>query len=811
MGLSRAIHNGDAGVRFKLPKGSSLGIAYVDDDRISHGRRRVRGTESSDIRSLCFPTGSTATGASLSPFTASSSRIKPQNTDLLKIEVKFPAILRASLARSSCHRYESSLQELIILVLNKRNELAVYKILVFVCLTDDLGIRVAFSYTCNSSYCLGIGMEVSDLSGTMDVTAILASSPYDKWFALSTSGWCPSARYKHAAEFVNERLYVVGGSRNGRYLSDVQVFDFRTLRWSTLRLEVDKDGSRLDTVDQEKGFPAVAGHSLVNWENKLLVVAGFTKELLDYVTSRVHDLLTSFTVYGCLIWSIDLETNICSFVATYGKIPIARGGQSTTLVGSKLFMFGGEDRKRKLLNDLHTLDLTTMTWEEIGTKNASPAPRFDHSAAVYADQYLLIFGGSSHSICFNDLHLLDLRTVSTFFVALVQLRVHTESDLRFLGLTCVPANGSISFVNEIEVVSTESLGGFMPYGVARVFNCAAMVYLNYIGYDTVPTIVEEVCCPECDIPFDVSGFVTVVTVLYCLMAASMAMLMPYDAMEWSQPQTQGAYVTPRGGHAGTLVNENWYIVGGGDNISGATETVALNISKLVWLITTNVGKRDPLASEGLTLCSAVLDGEKFIIAFGGYNGKYNNEIFVLKIKPKEPLQRRLLQSPAAAAAAASVTAAYAIITATDEKNIAMRNSVNPDVKSNEIENVQKLSAIDTDTLKAENKLLESRIMQARDENSRLQTKIDEMNTTHTELLKELQSVQNQLTAESARCLNLETHIAEMQKSLESFSSLEHEIDMLRHQKSQVDQEMVVVQKQRSGGVWQWLSGTADDV
>ncbi|XP_042448561.1 acyl-CoA-binding domain-containing protein 4-like [Zingiber officinale] len=519
-------------------------------------------------------------------------------------------------------------------------------------------------------------MEVSDLSGTMDVTAILASSPYDKWFALSTSGWCPSARYKHAAEFVNERLYVVGGSRNGRYLSDVQVFDFRTLRWSTLRLEVDKDGSRLDTVDQEKGFPAVAGHSLVNWENKLLVVAGFTKELLDYVT----------------IWSIDLETNICSFVATYGKIPIARGGQSTTLVGSKLFMFGGEDRKRKLLNDLHTLDLTTMTWEEIGTKNASPAPRFDHSAAVYADQYLLIFGGSSHSICFNDLHLLDLRT-----------------------------------------------------------------------------------------------------------------------MEWSQPQTQGAYVTPRGGHAGTLVNENWYIVGGGDNISGATETVALNISKLVWLITTSVGKRDPLASEGLTLCSAVLDGEKFIIAFGGYNGKYNNEIFVLKIKPKEPLQPRLLQSPAAAAAAASVTAAYAIITATDEKNIAMRNSVNPDVKSNEIENVQKLSAIDTDTLKAENKLLESRIMQARDENSRLQTKIDEMNITHTELLKELQSVQNQLTAESARCLNLETHIAEMQKSLESFSSLEHEINMLRHQKSQVDQEMVVVQKQRSGGVWQWLSGTADDV
>lgn len=55
------------------------------------------------------------------------------------------------------------------------------------------------------------------------------------------------------------------------------------------------------------------------------------------------------------------------------------------------------------------------------------------------------------------------------------------------------------------------------------------------------------------------------------------------------------------------------------------------------------------------------------------------------------------------------------------------------------------------------------------------------------------------------------HIAEIQKNLESFSSLEHEIDMLRRQKSQVDQEMVVAQKQRSVGVWQWLSGATDSV
>ena len=44
---------------------------------------------------------------------------------------------------------------------------------------------------------------------------------------------------------------------------------------------------------------------------------------------------------------------------------VARGGHSVTLVGSKLIVFGGEDRSRKLLNDVHVLDLETMTWSVV--------------------------------------------------------------------------------------------------------------------------------------------------------------------------------------------------------------------------------------------------------------------------------------------------------------------------------------------------------------------------------------------------------------------------------------------------------------
>ncbi|KAI8563388.1 hypothetical protein RHMOL_Rhmol03G0108000 [Rhododendron molle] len=78
-------------------------------------------------------------------------------------------------------------------------------------------------------------------------------------------------------------------------------------------------------------------------------------------------------------------------------------------------------------------------------------------------------------------------------------------------------------------------GGFFPFGVSGVFNGAAMVYLSYIGYDAVSTMAEEVQNPVKDIPIGVSGSVILVTVLYCLMAASMSMLLPYDLIDTEAP------------------------------------------------------------------------------------------------------------------------------------------------------------------------------------------------------------------------------------------------------------------------------------
>ncbi|CAK9159804.1 unnamed protein product [Ilex paraguariensis] len=277
-------------------------------------------------------------------------------------------------------------------------------------------------------------------------------------------------------------------------------------------------------------------------------------------------------------------------------------------------------------------------------------------------------------------------------------------------------------------------------------------------------------------------------------------------MEWSQPEIKGDLVTSRAGHAGVTIDENWYIVGGGDNKSGATETLMLNMSKLALSVLTSVKGRDPLASEGLSVCSALVESENILVAFGGYNGKYNNEVFVMRPKPRDSAQPKIFQSPAAAAAAASVTAAYAL-TKSEKLEFTHLEDSNP--KLVQVNSFQRDLSAEINAIREEKKVLESSLAEVKSENSDLMAKIDETKNTYAELSKELQSVQGQLVAERSRCAKLEAQISELQKTLESMPSIEQEVQLLRRQKSALERDMeraAPVQRQSSGGVWRWIGG-----
>ncbi|CAI0410837.1 unnamed protein product [Linum tenue] len=173
-------------------------------------------------------------------------------------------------------------------------------------------------------------------------------------------------------------------------------------------------------------------------------------------------------------------------------------------------------------------------------------------------------------------------------------------------------------------------------------------------------------------------------------------------------------------------------------------------------------------------------------------------VFVMRLKPRDTLRPKI-------SAAASVTAAYAW--SKSEKLDASRLEANWREQGKKKPSEEDLT-IEIDTIKEDKKILEVSLADVRAENSRLREKIDEVNSTHADLSKELHSVQGQLVTERSRCFKLEAQIAELQKALESLESIENEVQLLRRQKSVLEQEIEMndaAQKQGSG-VWRWIAG-----
>jgi len=86
--------------------------------------------------------------------------------------------------------------------------------------------------------------------------------------------------------------------------------------------------------------------------------------------------------------------------------PSARAGHTSTLVGSKLLLFGGGDGA-KILNDTWLLDPVNFTWTRPMISGTPPSGRCAHTATLLGGK-LIIFGGGDGSRRFKDLYILDI-------------------------------------------------------------------------------------------------------------------------------------------------------------------------------------------------------------------------------------------------------------------------------------------------------------------------------------------------------------------------------------------------------------------
>ncbi|KAJ9154465.1 hypothetical protein P3X46_027795 [Hevea brasiliensis] len=212
----------------------------------------------------------------------------------------------------------------------------------------------------------------------------------ENWMVLSISGDKPTPRFNHAATVIGNKMIVVGGESGSESLDDVQVLNFDQFTWTAISSKLYLSPSSLPLK-----IPACKGHSLVSWGKKALLIGG----KMDPASDRIS------------VWAFDMETECWSPLEAKGDVPVARSGHTVVRASSVLILFGGEDAKRRKLNDLHMFDLKSLTWLPLHCTGTGPSPRSNHVAALCDDKMLLIFGGASKSRTLNDLYSLDFETM----------------------------------------------------------------------------------------------------------------------------------------------------------------------------------------------------------------------------------------------------------------------------------------------------------------------------------------------------------------------------------------------------------------
>jgi APA family basic amino acid/polyamine antiporter len=87
----------------------------------------------------------------------------------------------------------------------------------------------------------------------------------------------------------------------------------------------------------------------------------------------------------------------------------------------------------------------------------------------------------------------------------------------------------ITFINPVNYTP------FTPFGIAGVFQGAAMVFFAYIGFDAVSTAAEETKDPQKNLPKGIIGSLIISSILYIVVAAVLTGMVPYNLLNNAAP------------------------------------------------------------------------------------------------------------------------------------------------------------------------------------------------------------------------------------------------------------------------------------
>ncbi|KYB29558.1 host cell factor 2 isoform X2 [Tribolium castaneum] len=248
------------------------------------------------------------------------------------------------------------------------------------------------------------------------------------------SGPAPCPRLGHSFTLVNNKVYLFGGLANDsadpknnvpRYLNDLYTLDIRT---SPVQWDIPiTSGSSPPPRESHTG---VAYIDKKNNKSFLVIYGGMSG-------CRLGDL-----------WFLETETRTWSKPQISGTTPLPRSLHTSTLIGHRMFVFGGwvpvvaddvktstNEKEWKCTSTMACLNLETMSWEQLDidtTEENVPCARAGH-CSVGVNTRLYIWSGRDgyrkawkNQVCCKDMWYLEVdRPAPPSRVSLVKAGTHS--------------------------------------------------------------------------------------------------------------------------------------------------------------------------------------------------------------------------------------------------------------------------------------------------------------------------------------------------------------------------------------------------
>merc|ERR1712223_2322511 len=237
---------------------------------------------------------------------------------------------------------------------------------------------------------------------TLERDYVRMASPILKWKKVANAtGPSPRPRHGHRAVAIKDLMVVFGGGNEG-IVDELHVYNTATNQWFVPPVKGDIP-------------PGCAAYGFVVDGTRILIFGGmveygkYSNELYELQASRWE-------------WK-----RLKPKPPKNGHPPCPRLGHSFTMIGNKVYLFGGlandsEDPKNNIpryLNDLYTMELRSnnqIQWEIPATYGSCPPPRESHSAIAASNkdgtgQKLIVYGGMS-GCRLGDLWILNIESMT---------------------------------------------------------------------------------------------------------------------------------------------------------------------------------------------------------------------------------------------------------------------------------------------------------------------------------------------------------------------------------------------------------------